>query len=212
MPSPIDFVTLADVKTYLQGTGESGTSDDSVIANHITGLSAYLLRDLGRGNPDDSTPTQNPFLTPVTYTEVRDGNGHAKLFLRNNPIKAVSSLIIGSQLVPLSSGFGQAGYGVAGNAKYIFLRSGSGGLSCGGNVFNKGIQNVQVVYQAGYNACPPDLFDVCVRSVALIYKRKNWLGMKSKSMGNGAGNVVYAEWEFTPYDTEVFAQYRNWTY
>ena len=214
MSSPIDFVALTDVKAYLQGTGESGTSDDAIIANHITGLSAFILREMGRGQPDDSTPTENPFLTPVTYTEVKDGNGHNKMFLRNSPILTVSSLIIGITQIPLSPGFGFAGYGVAGNAKYIFLRGGRGGVQqCwGNNVFEKGTQNVQVIYSAGYTACPPDLFDVMIRSIALNYKRKNWLGMKSKSMANGAGTVSYAAWEFSPYDRSVIDHYKNWTY
>ena len=213
MSNPIDFVALSDVKTYLQGTGETGTSDDTTIANHITGLSAFILSKLGRGQPDDSIPTENPFLTPVTYTEVRDGNGHNKMFLRNNPIKTVTSLIMGIQNVPLSPGFGYVGYGIAGNAKYIFLRGGRGGTGgCFGSIFEKGTQNIQIIYTAGYSACPPDLFDTMIRAIALNYKRKNWLGMKSKSMANGAGNVNYAEWEFTPYDQAVFERYRNWTF
>ena len=213
MSNIIDFVSLSDVKSYLQGTGDTGTSDDTIIANHITGLSAFILKELGRGQPDDSIPAYNPFLTPVTYTEVKDGNGHDKMFLHNNPIKSVASLIIGIQPGPPSPGFGYMGYGVAGNAKYIFLRGGRGGMGgCFGGVFEKGTQNIQIVYSAGYTSCPSDLYESMIRTIALNYKRKNWLGLKSKGMANGAGNVSYADWEFPPYDRGVFDSYKNWTY
>ena len=215
MSSPIDLTTLANVKAWLSGNGVApqNPSDDLQLEACITAWSAMFLQRTGRGPQDGSEPTSSPFVAPVNYTEVYDGNGHDKLYLRNSPIQSVSSLIIGQTTIPASTGFGVAGYGIGANKKFIFMRQGGSatfGYGCGRD-FWKGIQNIQAVYEAGYTSTPDDVAKACIKASALEYKRKDWIGLRSKAMAQGAGTVSYVDFEYDPDVERLIANYTRWT-
>lgn len=216
----IDLTTVALVKSWLSanGTAPTNTLDDPAVQACITAFSAMFLRRTGKGPQDGTMPSSSPFVAPVTYTEVYDGNGSFRMFLRNSPIQSVTSLIIGLNTIQASSGFGQAGYAIEGSKRSLVIRGGSniastsydwaGGWGWG---FQKGIQNIQVVYSAGFASTPADI-ELCARKCcALTYVRKSWTGLKNKSMGQGAGSTSYDDSEW-PEDVErLIIDYTRYT-
>jgi hypothetical protein len=202
--NPIDLTTLTAVKKWAT---VAAAGDDQEIQDCITAFSSWVLTRTGRGPQDGSIPSASPFVTPVSYTENYDGNGSDKMFLRNSPIQSVTTLTINGVVIPLSAAWNQTGYVITGDKKAIALRNGNGGGNAPsfttttfggwmlGRYFIRGIQNVNVVYSAGYAGVPFDL-EMCARKVvALNYKRTGWLGQKSQSMAHGAGTISFGDWE-----------------
>lgn len=225
MSSPLDLVSLAEVKSYLSanGTPATNTSDDANIESCITAFSMGLILWTNRGNQDGSIPAGNPFLEAVTYSEVYDGNGHEKLFLKNSPIQSLTSLQIGPTVMPLSTGFSSFGGAVGGTKDYIYINVGGGVTASFNtqypfsypyfcrNIFPPGIQNIFVSYQAGFpSGPPPDIYQFALETVSLNYMRKQWIGLASKSMANGAGTTSYKDWEFNNFGKRTLMNYTNW--
>jgi hypothetical protein len=225
MPNAIDLVDLDQVKSYLasSGTAPVNTSDDANIQSCITAFSMGLILWTNRGNQDGSVPAGNPFLEAVTYTDTYDGNGHEKLFLKNSPIQTITSLQIGPTVMPLSTGFSSFGGAVGGTRDYIYINVG-GGVTASfdtiypfsypyfcRNIFPPGIQNIFVTYTAGFpGGTPPDIYQFALETIALNYMRKNWIGLQSKAMANGAGTTSYKDWEFNPFGKRTLMNYTNW--
>lgn len=217
VPNPyVDLTTLANVKSWLSayGTAPANSSDDANIQACITTASIQFMWMTGRGASDGSiftvtsppTPIVSPFVQPVQYSEWYDGEGKCRMFLKNYPIISVESVSVGFQSIPQSTGWGNAGFVIDGSGVSISLRSGGSGLSFspfypgGYGTFCKGLQNIHVLYTAGYPSTPPDIELAIRKWVALNYKRKDWIGLDSKSMGQGAGSTRFTKEEF---DTEV---------
>jgi hypothetical protein len=198
--NPIDLCTVDDVLGWLNAQSPPAATpptDVCSIQAIITSWSSMFLWRTGRGPMDEEMPTESPFNSIVNYVEAYDGNGHSKLYLRNYPIQSVNSLQIGNNTIVLSPGYGQAGYSVSVSKKYLHLRPGGGTFfgslygSWYGSVFWKGIQNVFVDYMAGYDPEPADIMMACIKSVALEYRRRSYIGVSSKSMAQGAGTISY---------------------
>jgi hypothetical protein len=161
MVSPIDLTTVAAVESWLN---QGGTVDAAIIQSAITAYSQFVLTYTARTN-----------LSSIqTYSEVYNGTGSERQQLRNYPIQSVSSLTIGTTVIPQSPAANQTGWVIdsSGNQNAIALRSGAGFVggawSAGewpgrwgayGNApplgyapyrFVEGIMNVAVTYQAGY--------------------------------------------------------------
>jgi hypothetical protein len=216
--NPIDLTTVAAVKSWLSGTGIApvNTSDDANIQACITAFSAMVLWKTGRGAENGAEPTQSPFTAPQSYTETRDGNGSRRMFLRNYPILSLSSLVIGFWTVPQSLAYGQAGWVIDQSGKSISLRGGSNAyaspsfFSFGyGGTFYKDIQNIVITYTAGFAQIPDDLGLTATKVVSLMYKRKDWIGLRSKTMANGAGTTSYVDYEMEPNDVATVVHYRR---
>jgi len=213
--SPIDLTTLAAVKGWLasQGVAPNNTSDDGNIGDAITAFSAMFIWRTGRGPLDGSDIVESPYVSPVTYDEWYDGNGSQRMFLRNSPIRDVTTLTIGNYTIPKSTNINTAGWVIDGTGASIALRNHGGGSFTQGYNFGFGgsfvedIQNVHVVYSAGYSSVPYDIEMAARKEVALKYKRKSWIGLKSSSMGQGAGSTTYVEWEVDPETERVMQNY-----
>jgi hypothetical protein len=135
----------------------------------------------------------------------------------------VSSLSVNGVAIPASSGINNPGFVIDGSGKSIAIRAGFGspatgrltvGFSflrggCRGWSFGEGLQNVQVVYSAGYAATPFDIEFACRQMVAVNYKRRQWIDQGSQMMANGAGSVSYRSWELPPEVRSVMEQYRR---
>lgn len=165
-PNPVDMTTVASAASWAGIT--IPTPDPTGVANNVqaclTAASLEFLRLTGRGPRNWQTATQSPFNQPVEYTEIYDGNGNQKLFLRNFPVNSVSSLLFGSQSVPASTGPGMGGYVVDNTGRAVALINGGfnapdtwayvaarrGGIGPFGG-FPQGIQNITVSYLAGFN-------------------------------------------------------------
>jgi hypothetical protein len=200
-PNPIDLCTVADVLGWLNANSPPAPTqptDTDQIQQIITAWSSMFMWRTGRGDMAEDTPTESPFNSWVNYQEAYDGNGSMKLYLRNYPIQAVNVLQVGNTIIPVSPKFGVSGYNVSVSKRYLFIR-GAGGTSMSGTVFGtwfvngftKGIQNILVDYIAGYDPVPYDILVACIKSSALEYKKRSYIGVASKAMAQGAGSITY---------------------
>jgi hypothetical protein len=199
--SLVNLTTVDKVKSWLSKNGAipATNSDDDNINGCIAMSSATFLFKTGRGPQDGTFPEVSPFVQPVEYDEWYDGSGHDRMFLRNFPIKNVLSFTVGFREVIKSLGYGKAGWVISGDKTSIVMRGGGGenlNFRFGVPTIEKGVQNVHVVYLAGYDFVPPDIELAMTKHVALTYKRKDWIGLKSKGMGNAAGTTSYTDVEF----------------
>jgi hypothetical protein len=171
--NPIDLTWLSQVKAFCEVGGSAGpsstTKDDAIIAAQITAFSQWVLTYCSR-------ETLN---SVQSFTEVYDGNGSDRIFLRNSPIQSITSVQVGALSLPLSSSFLNGGVFIEQSKRSIGIRrpaAGSSSLSTyyppGGNqYFAKGLGNIQVVYTAGY---PPqtqtqELETIAAQTVPLVY-------------------------------------------
>lgn len=180
-----DLTTLADVKAYLSPQLVT-TADDTLLARLITAASQFIQSWLNRT------------IASAAYTDTRNGTGGTRLFLRNRPVTAVSSLTIDGVAVtasdppPLA-----AGYLFDDSAIYLV----------GGQCFSKGAQNIVIGYTAGFAATPPEIEQACIALVALRYKERDRIGQASKNLG---GEVVSFQQKDMPADVATLLdQYRN---
>ena len=197
----IDLVMLNDVKNWLD-IAETNTDDDALLQILITSFSRYVLNRVSRDS-----------FNIATYTEVYDGNGAQQLFLRNYPINSVTSVQIGSYTVPQSTSITSPGWFIDMHKQSLVMRSyGSGSYqqmvpySIFPQFFYSGRGNIQVIYQAGHAFLPEDLYDAVMQTVGVMYARKDWKDLASKSLstsGGGSGTTTYRAWHLTPGVEEV---------
>jgi hypothetical protein len=123
------LITLANVTDWLQskGGGPFPATSNGTLTRVIASVSTFAAQYL-----------QGP-VAPITVTETYNGNGRGALALRQRPVLAVTSLTVGNGTVSARVGLTGSGYVLDGD----LLR-----LPCQG--FCWGVQNVQVVYSAGY--------------------------------------------------------------
>jgi len=205
--SPQDLTTLADVKAWLAITA---SSDDAVIQETITAASLYWLWRTGRDSLN----------TIATYTERYDGAGRSRQFLRNSPVTAVTSVTIDGVVIPQSTDFVTPGWVLDQSGKSVALIGSWGGgvryagsygftgtnYRTGGFIFREGIQNVLVVYSAGYNGAPLDVQTAVKQHVAVNYKRRQWIDQASQVMTQ-VGTTTYRNWEIPPEVERVILAY-----
>lgn len=220
LTSPEDLTTLTAVKNWAEIKKDD---EDADIADCITAFGHYMLNRTGRD-------TLN---VVKEFTEEYDGHGTSRLFLRNFPITALTSVMVNGISVQISLGYNLPGVYVDGGRRKesIGFRDSAGGISSSymypsvvaGGKFLRGQANIQVVYRAGYaeaqtgfefTATPPDLEMAARKAVALNYKRKAWQDLRSKSLSaaGGAGTTSYYDWEFPPDVARVILDYCRGTY
>jgi hypothetical protein len=204
----IDLTAVQLVRDYL---GLKSGIEDSKIQLCITAASVEWVWRTGRGL-EGQVPAASPFVAPVAYDEVYDGNGSWRQILRNWPIVSVETLLINGQPFTQSSGFGSRGWLIDQSAKSLVIRTGgrqsSLGRACGG--FSEGVQNVEVGYHAGFSSVPADIVKACTQMVAINYKRSEWLDIASHSRGatGVSGSTSYRAWAIPP---EVAGVIHNYT-
>ena len=164
--SPIDLTSVPLVKSWLSASGKPASpngADDANIQACITAASRMVLSETGLGPQGAVAATQSPFVQPVQYSETYNGNGKNRLFLRNQPITSVVSLIINGRVIPQSTAFNVSGWVIDSDGKSIWLRSGGNAATFAytsdqfwfGNIgFAHGVQNVALVYTAGVPTVP----------------------------------------------------------
>jgi hypothetical protein len=176
-----DLVSIDDVKAYLGGDLQS--NDDSVLTRLITAASAFFTTACG-----------NPILAR-SYVELYDGKGSTRLYLRNTPVIAVTSVAIDEVPIPASIAVADPGWVQNGNVIILF-----------GYWFSRGYANVAVSYQAGYAATPADVAEAVIELVGLRYRGKDRLGKASESMG-GIATTSYTQKDVSPFVQSVITRY-----
>ncbi|HTT84960.1 MAG TPA: hypothetical protein VMF67_15900 [Rhizomicrobium sp.] len=153
-----DLCQLADVKAWL---GRTDTNSDAVLAALITRTSRQIYSYL-----------QRSLILPRTVAEVRDGTGGSTMVLRQWPVISVASLTIGNLVIPERASVCSAGWAIEswdgtppGRAQTLSLAGYAFGLGLPGVLDG---QNVEIVYQAGYqvSAEPQTIADASATALA----------------------------------------------
>jgi hypothetical protein len=177
-----DLITLADLKAYLGGDLQS--NDDVVLTRLITAASAFFV-----------TACACPILS-ATYTELYDGKGGARLYLRQFPVTAVTSMAIHGRPIPEAAP-GLHGWTLNGNV-----------LLLAGFTFIPGLANIAVTYNAGYATPPADVAEAVMELAGLRYRGKDRLGKTSEGIG-GLATTAYAQKDVSPFVASVIARYQR---
>ncbi|MFQ5452255.1 MAG: phage head-tail connector protein [Candidatus Paceibacterota bacterium] len=109
-----------------------------------------------------------------SHTEVQDGRGSKSILLRQYPVTAITSLHIDSQgTFDANSLIAAADYAQRDEDELV-LRS---------STFKRGLQNIQIVYTAGFSTIPADLENACLELIEFMYDRRGdrRVGVASKS-------------------------------
>lgn len=212
--SAIDFVTLDQLKTWVEGmTPTVVTADDSVMQFVITAVSQDMLTMMSR-----------PAILSTNYQEWYDGSGSATLALDQAPVNSVTALKVnGVAISPTDTNHVQNGYLISRDKKFIQLVGGGGGLVPGlgfggrgissgylrgcGNVFPQGIANVYADYNAGYATIPDDLIEACFLIIDQDYRRRGWPDKAQIATPQGGGTTSYRSWSIPPRAKEIIGYY-----
>lgn len=132
---PSDLITVASLKAW--ATLPAVSSDDQVLGDLVSQSSRAVLSYLNRGT-----------VLPRTYSEVFDGNDKGQVMLKGWPVQSITSLTIDGVAIPKAVSFNDSGYLLGqsdpeppGARQLLILR---------GFRYCRGIQNINVLYPAGY--------------------------------------------------------------
>lgn len=139
MPSPFDLAQLADLKTWLD---MQSSDDDALLGRLITQVSRAILSHIDRAT-----------VLPASFVETHDGDGGSVIVLQQWPVNTITSCSVNGVAIapaaPLAPGQARApGYVLEsaqtappGRMQKLTLR---------GSWFQRGLQNISIAYQAGY--------------------------------------------------------------
>lgn len=208
----IDFVTLMQLKDWIESMPETTSVDDSILSKIITSVSQDILNRMSRNT-----------IFSTDYPEWYDGTGSATLALDNWPINSVATLRVYGVDTPPSADHIQNGYIISRDKKFLQLVGGGSGLVPGfgfggsgissaygrrcGNVFPQGIGNVYVVYNSGFTSVPSDLAEACLLIIDQDYKRRGWVDRAQIAIPQGGGTTTYRSWSIPPRAQEIIDRY-----
>ncbi|MGH6878880.1 MAG: phage head-tail connector protein [Rhizomicrobium sp.] len=188
-----DLCALADLKAWL---GRTDTNSDALLAALLTRTSRQIYAYLQRG-----------LILPRTVSETRDGTGGSTMVLRQWPAISVASLTIGNLTIPERTSNCGAGWAMEtwdgtppGRAQTLSLCGYAFGLSFPGAA---NAQNVQIVYQTGYEvSAEPQTVANGVATVLAPYGA--WASDMGVSYADGAalvavtGSPAIGQYQLTP--------------
>jgi hypothetical protein len=160
MITETELTTLALVKDWLP-VSTRNTSDDAQLSALISACSGDFLR-----------ATNRPDLLAADYTEVRQGDGGARMVLYHWPIAIVASLKVAGVTIAVSADKIASGWYIDEDIdpERVF------NLYLNGYSFTDGAV-VQIGYTAGYATTPPDIQQAVTDWVAYRYKQLPNLGI-----------------------------------
>jgi hypothetical protein len=139
------------------------TTDDGTIARLITALSTQIQKFLGYQ------------VASANYTRAFNGVGGRRMMLPDRPVTAISSLVIDSNIVPVSPDSFTPGFVF--DDKIVYLR--------GWYEFRRGAQNVKIGYTAGFAATPPDIEQACLDWIKIVHENLDTIpGLKMLKAGD----------------------------
>jgi uncharacterized phiE125 gp8 family phage protein len=162
-----DLTTVAGVKAYC---GMDTDGDDAVIAALVTACSAWIRAWLNRD------------ITIASYDIRLSGRGTCALQLPHYPIRTITLLEVDGQAIPARSSWGQAGY-----------HHDDTQIALTGYGFSRGIANVRIQYEAGYDVVPADIAQAANELVTLRYRMRDKLEWSSKSLAGETVSLVQSD-------------------
>ena len=184
--APDDLCTVAEIKAWLPN---QGNNDDVTLQSLISNASLQVLQYIDRPHILASV------LGPLT--EIYDGNDSDRLLPRQFPIITVTAVNVDN--IPIQQAPSPVAAGFLWDGRRILLR---------GFRFNRGLQNVQLSYTAGYSSVPLDLKQAAIEAFALTYRQRIRIGEKSNSM-SGQITIAFDMSDVPPRSMSVFNQYRR---
>jgi hypothetical protein len=184
--APDDLCTLADLKAWLPN---QGNNDDANLQALISNGSLQILQYIDRAHILISTIG--------ALNEMYDGSGSDRLLPHFFPIVAVTGVSVDGSAVPQATSPTASGF--LWDSRRVLLR---------GYAFNRGVQNIQIAYTAGYVSVPLDLKQAAIDTFALIYRQRTHIGEKSSSM-SGQVTLAFDMSEIPARAMSVFNQYRR---
>lgn len=154
------WTTLVKVKEYL---GITDTASDTLLTDLLARLQVAAETYLDRK------------IEQATYTEQYDGDETDRLITLQWPIISVTSVHDDQDRA-----FGAAT--LIATADYVLYKD-RGIIRLDGLVFSSGIQNIKVVYTAGYATVPADLAQALIELIADRFRQKENQGLESLSIG-----------------------------
>jgi len=132
------------------------------------------------------------------YTEYHDGDGYNKIYPYNLPVNSITSIHISSDWdFDTESLVASGSYRIV-NKQYVALKN---------TVFTKGEQNVQLIYNAGFETIPSDLKQVCIDEVIRAYNDKENIAVVSRT--DPKGTVTKLEKGFMKQSLQVLNRYKK---
>ena len=103
------------------------------------------------------------------------------IFVKRPPVISITSIYVDGSSIPAKSSnvadyLNSNGYSFADSYISLF-----------GYSFTRGLDNIRLVYQGGYNSVPPDIEQTCIELVGWTYREIDHLGHSSKVL---AGETV----------------------
>jgi len=148
-----ELTTLANLREYLK-KDTADTTDDTLLQNIITRVSAEIEKRCNRS------------FHAATFTEYQKGNGTNRTYLKNWPINSVTSIHIDDDREWTAD--------MAVDAADIIISNQNPGMIIldSGETFRKTvdqIENVRIIYNAGYSTIPTDLEQACIEICCVRY-------------------------------------------
>lgn len=181
------LVSLIELKEFL-GIGVDDTSSDKKLQIILTSLDAWMVEEFRQYGLQ--------LKKKVDITELRDGESFSHIFTRLRPILQVQSVHVSpagpnqvfdaTTLVPddqyvvyLEEGRIQLVGG-----ELLFLTVATPRFAPERNVFSRGRQNIQVIYDAGFEPVPQDIRLATMASIDNFNTRAGKTGFKSEKLGD----------------------------
>lgn len=158
-----ELASIAEVKAYLSLTTGA---DDALLAGLIASESAFILSWLSRD------------FEVALRTELFSGNGRTERFLSHTPVQAVTAVKVGGTTIPAAASPEEPGFFLYEDRVLLCGYRFAWGHVC------------RIVYDAGVEEVPADVRQACVELVALRYRTRERIGLKSKGL---AGEVTSFE-------------------
>ena len=186
-----DLCVLSDLKTRLK-IPASNTNADAELQALITQASGDFHNACNRSS-----------MFTVSYTEQRDGQGGRIMFLRNDPVQGVASLVVSGLSILQSPDGVQPGFAVDEST-----------LKLVGYFFRPGYGNVQIQYSAGFGASLDDPDFPGEIELAVLdwceyrYRVRPATGMTQKKLVTGE-TVAYDKRDMPETTKRVIEQYKR---
>jgi hypothetical protein len=177
------LVSKADLTSYLR-VSPTG-AEDALLGTIAASVNDYFLNECGR------------IIESASVTEIRDGNSKTQMKLRESPVTAVTSLTVDGQAIPARASVTGAGY--------VFTSSGL--VKLVGYSLTDGVQNVVIVYTAGFATVPNDIKQALQETGAFIYRNRERLGEISKNIEGAV--VQYVRDESLPMFRKIVENYKK---
>ena len=190
--------TLEQVKNHF-GFGDDA-KDEEQIELLIAAAQSLFERYCGR------------MFDEATFTEYWNGDGTDLLFVKNYPIISITSIHddTGDHTYGASTLLDPTGYAII-NDNHVQLYS---------TLFNKSVNNVQIIYVAGYSdetgdhvPIPEELRQACIQQVGWIFKRGkgHQYGINTKTLDDGSIGFIETS-ALLPSVRETLRLYRRVSY